>query len=229
MENERMDHKSRPTVDEHGREHHPAFGWAQVSRVSQGPRGAALFDSDIRHQQYVTLRVGRSTRERNLKQDWIHGDGTSIVEIAMSMAQWGALVSSFNTSGVPATLIYVNGERMPDLPSDDSRLALSVAETERAADDAFDTIKVALAAVKEAFERNAGRKEMKALLWSLEAATRNATPNVRYAAESLSEHVENVVTKAKFDIEALAQAQAGRELGGLPPVALGRPTESEAT
>ena len=62
----------------------------------------------------------------------------------------------------------------------------------------------------------AGRKEMAELMRSLELAHAGVPSNMEFAAKSLTEHVENVVTKARADIEGMAMlaAQEGRELGG---------------
>lgn len=185
-------------------EEHPAFGTATVSRVSS--TGTTLFDSEIRHRQYVTLRINEADRSRGLNRDWIHG-GKTIVEVALSMAQWADLVSSFgNGDGVPVTISYREGVGLvPDFPFE-PRLALSAAETVNAADKTYDSIKAALAAVEE--------KPTKANVRALRIAVDNAAPNVEYAAKTLTEHVENVVTKARADVEAMVQSEAERL--GLP-------------
>ena len=53
-----------PTADENGDEHHPAFGMAQISRVTSTP-GRVLFDSDLRHSHWIELRIHEATRNRN--------------------------------------------------------------------------------------------------------------------------------------------------------------------
>src|SRR5881398_554392 len=71
--------------NERGDEAHPAFGSVSVHRVSS--TGTVLFDSDVRHQHYVVIRVDRATRRRDLNRDWInHPDSGRIVEFAMSEA-----------------------------------------------------------------------------------------------------------------------------------------------
>ena len=90
----------RGRVDEH-----PAFGVAVLSRRHSTP-GQVLFQSDVAHQE--TLSIRRAERVRDLKRDWVHAE--ELVEIEMSTAQWGALVSSIGMgSGISA-------DRLPSIP-----------------------------------------------------------------------------------------------------------------
>ena len=63
----------QPTADENGDEYHPAFGMAQVSRITSTP-GQVLFDSDLRHSHWIEFRISEATRRRDLKRDWIRAD-----------------------------------------------------------------------------------------------------------------------------------------------------------
>lgn len=188
------------THDEHGAEVHPSFGWAQVSRLHGG--GSSLFDSEILHSEVVRLTVSGATRKRDLNRDWIHGDSRDLIEVRMSMAQWGALVSSFGSSGVPVTLHRTSEDG--DIPAapHEPRMAHSVAEVGNSVDKVLDQVTAATEALRDCYDRKAGRKDTNEALRNLEIALGNAKPNVTFAANSLTEHVENVVTKAKGDIEA---------------------------
>lgn len=187
------------------REQEPWMGWAQVSRIHSAP-GAILFDSEIRHPEYVRVRIGRATRTRDLNRDWImDAPGPDIVEIDMSVAQWGAFVSSFGSSGVPCTVAYEHGKRMPEpQPADQARLTQSSRECRDAGKQAIDKIEAALANLRTAVE--GGRKtEIKSALRSVESHVGNLPGSLEFAAVSLTEHVENVVTKAKGDIENIVE------------------------
>ena len=181
-------------------ERHPAFGQIGAWRVSTSPPGAVLFDSDIHHQHTVMVRIMRADRKRGLHHDWIHG-GEELIEIEMSEAQWASFVSSMNTSGVPCTLRRVGREQMERLDYA-PRLEQSMRETREAAHTAFDAIQAALAEYEA--------KPSKARLQTLRAAVNNATPNVDFAGRSLGEHAENVVAKARADIEAMVALHAER-------------------
>jgi hypothetical protein len=204
-----------PTTDERGAERHPAWGMIGASRVTHSPPGAVLFDSDVRHQHYVTVRISGAVRHRELNRDWVRSEKTDI-EVAMSEAQWASFVSSMNVgNGVPCTIEFKRGEgRMPEMPYE-PRLAESMAEVRGASDKALETI-------REAFDAYAAHKT-KGKLDALKYTIANASPNMAFAAESLSEHAENVVQRARADIEAMVVAKAqqlGLDAGDLGNVSL---------
>lgn len=198
-----------PEVDEYGAETHPAFGSIGASRVQS--TGTVLFDSDVRHQHYVVVHFSTAKRTRDLKHDHIYPD-RQMVEVAMSEAQWASFVSSMNVgAGVPCTITARPGEpNVPGMPYA-PRLAESMDEVRGAAHEA-------LAAVREAFSAYKAHKTA-ANLRDLEIRLQNAEPNISFAATSLNEHAENVVQKARADIEAMVVAKA-RQLG-LDPGDLG--------
>jgi len=137
-----------PTINEYGDEVHPAWGLIGASRVSSSPPGASLFDSDLRHQHYVTVRIKAAKRRRDLHRDWI-GGGKEYIEIAMSEAQWASFVSSMNTGdGVPCTVEHINREDVPGFPSE-SRLGETMNEVRGAAKEAIEKVSAAFAAYQE--------------------------------------------------------------------------------
>lgn len=193
----------QPTLTEGGEETHPAWGLIGASRVSTSPPGASLFDSDIRHQHYVVVRVRKASRKRNLGHDWKHGE-EEIVEVAMSEAQWASFVSSMNVGdGVPCTIERLGWEPVPGVEHQ-PRLALSMEEVRDAAAKSMEEINEALAAYTE--------KKTTANLRDLEARIRNAPANMTFAAETLSKHGENVVQRARADVEAMVVTKA-KQLG----------------
>lgn len=200
-------------VDERGDEHHPAFGVIGASRtsISGGPHnGTVLFDSDVIHNHTVRIRIKSATRKRDLNHDWIHG-GHEYIEVELSEAQWASFVSSMNNGdGVPCTVRYIDNQDIPDMPHE-PRLALSMQETRDAAHRAFDSIKDAMAAL-DAVDAKAPIKERRAAVDKLRSVVNNATPNVEFAGKSLIEQTENVVVKARADIEAYVVTKA-RQLG----------------
>lgn len=188
----------KPTITERG-EAHPAWGLIGASRVSSSPPGVALFDSDIRHQHYVIVRLKRASRKRDLGRDWKHSE-EQIVEVAMSEAQWASFVSSMNVGdGVPCTIERVGTEGMPGVEYE-PRLAVSMDEVDNAAHKAIEEIQAAFDAYQE--HRTAANRR------TLEYAIKNAPSNMSFAAKSLSEHAENVVQRARADIEAMVTAKA---------------------
>lgn len=196
----------QPTVNEHGDEVHPAFGRVILNRRSSTP-GSVLFDSEIQHNHTVVLTLHEATRKRDLHHDWIHPD-KHVVEIEMSEAQWASMVSSFGSGGgTSCTIRYRQGEGLlPDLPFE-PRLALSMAETKTAAVDAVANIQAAFDAL-EAIGVTGPVTARRAAMRDLQIALGHVGPNVEFASKSLVEHTENVVQKARADIEAMVLAKA---------------------
>lgn len=202
-----------PTVEEeYGDEVHPAFGLIGASRVSVSPPGSVLFDSDVKHGHTVIVRIRTAGRRRDNKYDWIHGR-EELIEVEMSEAQWASLVSSMNSgNGTPCTIRRrEDGETTPSIPYA-PRLAHSLDETRDAAHEAFDEIKEAMAAYELALLNKAPAAERNEALRTLRARISNAVPNVEYAGQRLVDHTEDVITKARYDVEAFVIAKA-KQLG----------------
>ncbi len=191
-----------PTTNEHGVEVHPSWGLASVHRASGGD--AVLFDSEIRHNSYIAVRVATASRQRDLSRDWLHRED-EFLEFVMSESQWAAFVSSVGSgSGVPCTIRRREDDwDIPEFPYA-PRMQESMKEVRGAADRSLEEIREAFALVEE--------KPTKANIRNLGIVLGNAPANMTYAAKSLSEHAENVVQKARADMEAIVTARA-RELG----------------
>ncbi len=193
-------------VSDDGTETHESWIALQLSKVS-AQSGQRLFDSEITHNHYITMRVCRCERRRDLNRDWKHATRT-LLEVGMSHAQWGAFVSSFGEgSGVPATLFRDAEGAVPQAPFE-SRLGESAREVRDSGSAALTEIQEGYAALEAAFERGAGKREMCDAIRTLKYRIENAPANMEFAASSLTRHVENVVTKARTDIEAMAVAAA---------------------
>lgn len=193
------------TVNDRGDETHPAFGFIQASRVTSYP-GQVLFDSDIKHTNTVMVRIGKMSRKRDHTHDWLHPN-QELIEVELSEAQWASFVSSMNTQGVPCTIRRTEDDlNVPGIEYS-PRLKLSHREAQVAARTAFADIEQAMAEY-EALDSKAPVKERRAALATLRAKINNAAPNVEFASKMLIEHTENVVQRARADIEAMASQHA---------------------
>jgi hypothetical protein len=199
-----------PQVGEDGWESHPAFAVIGADRTSTGSGvsgggGAILFDSDVVHSNTVRVRIQTAKRKRDLNRDWVHSQ-QNLIEIEMSEAQWASFVSTMNSGdGVPCTLRW-HGQTIPKLVHN-PRLGLSIQETQQAAQKAFAGIKQAADALA-ALGSKAPAKERQAAFRNLQTAISNAEPNVVYASQTMVKHTEDVVQKARADIEAMVVAAA---------------------
>jgi hypothetical protein len=208
------------TTDPNGDEHHPAFGLVSLHRISSTP-GAVLFQSDVRHPEYVQIVVHEATRKRDLSRDWVHPE-RAVCEISLSTAQFASFVASTGQGGgVPCTIGWTTtgthepGPRPGLIPA--PRLAVTHDEVRAAADSAFAKIAEANAALQEALNARppVPAAERKRLMADLNAAIANAAPNVAYAARTLDEHAEAVVERSRADIETMVTRMAER--AGIEP------------
>jgi hypothetical protein len=210
-----------PTTNEWGDDTHPAFAVIGASNISTSPPGSILFQSDIAHQHTVVIRVATATRKRDLHHDWVHG-GREFLEIEMSQAQWASFVSSMNQgSGVPCTIRRREDDYLvPGVPYE-PRLAESLREVHEATDKTFGKIAEALAAYEKALADKVGAKERNAALRNLHFAVEHTHGNLDFAAKSMAETAENVVQRAKADVEAFVADKAAQY--GLEPGAVVSP------
>lgn len=193
-------------IDEHGDETHESWILIGANRISSAP-GVRLFDSEIDHQHFIWVEVHRCSRRRQLNHDWIHSTKL-LMRVAMSQAQWGAFVSSFGQGdGVPATLEWLDGD-VSQAPYE-SRLGESVKDVREAGDRSLATIVESYEKLEEAFETG-GKRAQREALRDLGIRLKNAPANMEFAAKVLVEHTENVVTKARADLEAMARAASDR-------------------
>lgn len=199
-------------IEENGDETHESWIKLTTHKSSGTPR--VLFDSEIKHSHTIGVRVYRCQRRRELKRDYSYTTEL-LIEWEMSDAQWGAFVSSFGEGGgVPATLRFLNGAGdgvVPEAPFE-SRLAESHREVRDAGTEAISKVAEAFGAVEDAFERKAGRRELGGVIRTLHFAIENAPANMEFAAASLTAHTENVVAKARADIEAMVADAGGARL-----------------
>lgn len=206
-------------INEDGSETHESWVKLVASKVSGQRR---LFDSEINHSHYISVRVYRCQRQRDLKHDSLFTT-KMLMEVSMSHAQWGAFVSSFGEgSGVPATLDWFDGQ-VPQAPFE-SRLDASHKEVRGAADEALAKIQEDFAALEKAFEANEGKRALRERIRTLHYAIKNGPANIEYTAKTLTEHTENVVTKARADIEGMvrdAQTRLGTGEATVPLLGTG--------
>lgn len=199
---------ARPTspivADEKGDETHPSFGIVVVAKHQS--TGTNLFQSDLMHRQYMTVTVHEATRKRDLAHDWTH-PGPVICEFAMSLAQWGAFVSSAGDGGgTPVTLMNREGRPVPQAPYQ-PRFAQSMDEVAGAIDKLLTDVYDAFDKLDETESNKAPMKERRAARERLRRAIGNARANAVHTQEAMAAQAEQTVHQAKADIEAaIAQA-----------------------
>jgi hypothetical protein len=181
-------------------ETHPAFGVAIITR-GQGTQ-RTLFQSDVLHSETVSLSIHTATRGRELNRDWIHSH-EKLVDVEMSLAQWGALVSSVGMgSGVPVTLRCTESNSVVDAFPFKPRIEESLDDVGSTVDRLLDEIKRTLAVVQDAIDNKRPIGRLRDAMRDHAAAVANASANAEYAVRSLVDAGESVLSQVRADIES---------------------------
>lgn len=190
---------SEPSIDELGTQRHPAFGVVSIGRPSGA--GRPLFQSDLLHNNTITLTISRAARNRSLHQDWVHLE-EELVEVEMSLAQWGALVSSVGGRSTPVTIRHTETDGLVDDLPHQPRSQQTMDEVRAKTEEMLAGVTDALAELRAAFDDKQGIRAQREALAKLERKVSQAPGNAHFAAESMTEAIENTVSAAKADIEA---------------------------
>jgi hypothetical protein len=195
---------------------HPAFGQIVASRI-QGEK--VLYGSDLKHRNFVTIRITGSELHRSNSKDW-NFERQQYVEVALSEAQWATFVSSMNMGGgTPCTLVTMGGKSIPQLPDPESRREQFNGELSDTMRDALAQLQAMRAELADAKISATLRNSMTS---RIDMAIQEITKNVPFVAEQFDRHLEQQVERAKTEINAYATVtlmRAGLENhGGKGPV-----------
>lgn len=202
--------QSHPHQAMTGSEIHPSWVSVRFNKVAVSPPGAKLVASDVHHQHVVVMTVSRASRKRDLHRTWWHEE-RELIEVAMSEAQFAAAITSFGDgSAKPATLWRKDGEMIPDCAEDlgSTEIRQTIREVQTSAEDAIAHLAEKVAELNKLIEDKAGAKAIREAASSLTHHVDNLPKNLRFTAESLQKTVETVVTKARYDIEAMVEGRA---------------------
>lgn len=187
------------------REDHPSYGMIGFYRTTGNP--GRLFGSPLKtHDHYVTLRVSKGTRIHSLGHDRFHGGlRGEIIEVIMSAGQFSELLTTMNVgSGVPCTIQYLLGERVPS-PPEDAEL-----EVEKVRKGFKKDMEQVVAKIKEDKKELAALLEKKTLtkadkekiMWMLGRVEQHVESNAPFMVSQFEEAAEKVVKHSKAEIDA---------------------------
>lgn len=190
------------------RETHPSFATASLSRVRGTPR--TLFQSDLQHSETINLTIEEADRTRDLNRDWIHTN-KKVVEVEMSLAQWGSLASSIGMgTGVPVTLKWrADTGKVPTLPFA-SRVQKNLDEVHDVISDMLGRARSSMTTLTEAIGQKKGVKAVREALAMHQRDLDSVEGNADFAINSLTSAAEDVVGQAHADIEAHILAASQR-------------------
>lgn len=193
---------------------HESWVSVRFNKANVSPPGAKLVDSDIRHQRVVVMQVSEANRQRDLHTTWWHEE-KQILQVVMSEAQFAAAITSFGDgSAKPATLWRRDGASVAQCLDEagSAEIRQTIREVSTAAEDAVTRLAEEVAALNRLIDERASARAIREAARGLTHHVDNLPKNLAFAAQSLQKTVETVVTKARYDIEAVVEGRA-RALG----------------
>ena len=178
---------------------HPAFATCAIVRTSGQAR---LFNSEFRHQHYITLKINRAEQHRHLSRNWIHS-GMTEIEVSFSEAQFATMITSMGVGeGTPCTLERMAGESVPAIVGGESSKQQHVNEMTEHMAEVHNRIAELESIVEEAKMTNKLRALLVSAISSIATA---AGANLKFVADSFTSHMEQVTEEAKIEITGYAQ------------------------
>jgi len=198
---------SRSQHDRSVEERHESYGLLQINRVSGGRN---LFGSSVQHQNYYVLQVVRGKRVTKEHGEHFWGDGSRlpIVEVAISPAQFVELITTQNIgSGVPCTIIGVEGVMMDPTPDDAGSEVKLIAEgfAERL-EDAVSKLNIHDDQLSTMLDKKTFTKDDKEQIRAaVHAARRLMSETAPYIMSLMGEHTEKLMAKGRLEVESFIQ------------------------
>lgn len=186
------------------RHKHPSFGMLSFSRVSGGSPN--LYGSSIKHDQKIEMVLKRGEYDRSLNQEWYFGKEI-LLKVEMSYTQFANLITSMNIGdGVPVTLRYVNGERMPECPyynPIETHKKEFQEDTQRAYAQTVELINH----VSELFSKKGAlnKREKEEIQEALLKIKQGIGVNQEFQLDQFHRKMDQIVTEGKGEIEAFVQ------------------------
>lgn len=196
---------------------HPAFAAVSITKPSGQYR---FFGSDVQHSGGVSLKIARAEMHRNLANDYVY-ETDQLIEVVMSEAQWARLIASAGMGlSVPVTLSRVrDGEKLVGIPEiappTATRAELFGEELRRATAARIASVSAALEELRSHIEGGKLSKvELRRLVSGAAHNVSSLPGTAKFVMDQFVEHVEDVATATKTDVDAYVTARMGA--AGLP-------------
>lgn len=183
---------------------HPAYGMIQFSRVHNSST-RRLFGSSIeRHYTTVRMTVSRARWTHDLNEDR-YFSGDELIEVELSAAQFAELITTMNMGpGVPCTLRYVGGERIPDPPDEKTEVDRVRSSFKESLHDFVRRMQQERKRIEKHTEKLSA-KAREEIRIALEVMIQQLASNVPFIESQFEEAAERVTLAAKKEIEAFTQ------------------------
>lgn len=190
---------------ENEKHNHPAFGQIQFSRVSGN--NTNFYGSELPQDHYITMEVHNSEIQRDLTTDRYYNRGLPLIKVRMSSGQFAEMITSMNIgSGVCCTIERLIGEKVPELPNQESRKEFVHRKFEDRMKMFADRIRENQRKAKEIVKKKTlSKQDIQDLTHQLEWLTQEVESNIPFFAKCFQETMDEVVFEAKTEVENAIQ------------------------
>jgi hypothetical protein len=184
---------------------HESFGQISFSRVCG--RGVNFYGSELPQDNYITMEVKYSEINRELTQDRYYAFGVPIIKIRLSSGQFAEMITSMNQgSGVPCTIERLSGQKVQDLPIQESRKEFVHRKFDDRMKEFADKIRANQKNAKEIVKKKTlSKQDIFDLTYQLEWLTTEVESNIPFFAKCFQETMDEVVYEAKLEVENAIQ------------------------
>lgn len=187
---------------------HPAFGCAEIHH----PRGniGPMFMTDVDHKECITLKIKTAKLNRMLNRDWVFSD-RGLIEIELTHSQFVAMVTSHAGQSTPVTIRSIGLENIPGIVKQKPKIDIHKEEIRKSVEDQMLPIMSQIDELEKlANEGTISKKELKARISNIKIHMKNVPSNAEYAMKCAVEHIEDVASAAKVDVEAYIDSAVKR-------------------
>ena len=163
-----------------------------------------MFGSSVHSQTFITLKISRAQKIRNLNRTW-YFPKQQMIEVALSPNQFSELLTTMNMgSGVPCTIDWVNGEGGIESPPVENERQILNEEFQQEMDSLTSAMRQYRKRVKEILEKKSfitksDKTEIISMMNTLISEINSTIPFVR---KSFDESVDKTIVEAKSEMES---------------------------
>lgn len=188
-------------MENNKKEHHESFGLVSFNRTSCN-KALTLFGSGIKHNNIISLTIKRACQQRQFGSYHYFEEG-DIIEVNMSQSQFAECITSMNMgSGVPCTIMRVQGKRMEDCKE--------ISEREKLQEDFEKQINAVNKRVRDLTESinslkgKLTKKDQEAITNATGMLNQEIEQNLPFMRECYERSIDKSIKEGKAEIEAFA-------------------------
>jgi hypothetical protein len=181
---------------------HPSYALLQFSRVSGSSRH--LFGTSIEHFNTVRLRIIAAVCKRDLYHSWYHETSPEYIEVEMSQSQFAEAITSMNLGdGVPCTITYLAGNRVPNPPENEKPREVIREEFKEKMKSVSKKFDGGISEIAELLKKKSlGKADREEILEVLSQLQMELGCNIPFIHRSFDEATDQTVVEAKGEVEA---------------------------